>query len=91
MLIDKKQAMLLVKQVHSTKFSSIREHSLKFEMRYRMTKEKTFFNIIHLFSQKYLNSVENIISSRDKIFYNEISESFEYGKLTKKNFYEVKI
>lgn len=62
MLIDKKQAMLLVKQVHSTKFSSIHEHSLKFEMRYRMTKEKTFFNIIHLFSQKYLNSVENIIS-----------------------------
>lgn len=62
MLIDKKQAMFLVKQVHSTKFSSIREHSLKFEMRYRMTKEKTFFNIIHLFSQKYLNSVENIIS-----------------------------
>lgn len=62
MLIDKKQAMLLVKQVHSTKFSSIREHSLKFEMRYRMTKEKTFFNIIHLFSQKYLNSVENITS-----------------------------
>lgn len=62
MLIDKKQTMLLVKQVHSTKFSSIREHSLKFEMRYRMTKEKTFFNIIHLFSQKYLNSVENITS-----------------------------
>lgn len=62
MLIDKKQAMLLVKQVHSTKFSSIREHSLKFEMRYRMTKEKTFFNIIHLFSQKYLNSAENITS-----------------------------
>lgn len=52
MLIDKKQAMLLVKQVHSTKFSSIREHSLKFEMRYRMTKEKKHFLILFIYFLK---------------------------------------